>query len=156
MEKSSVKSNKGFTLIEVLITLGLITVVAIVVSAVDINNFRGDSFQSEVSTIGTSLQTARANAFNNINQKKHGVAFNPSGFNGYVIFEGSTYETRNVTQDIFIATSYIVNFSPESPNEVVFDQLSGNANYNGDITLIDLQRDVSTVININNEGKIAW
>ncbi len=156
MKKISVKNNSGFTLMEVLITLGLIAIVAIVISVVDINNFRGDSFKSEVGTIGTSLQTARANSFNNINQKKHGVAFNPAGFNGYVIFEGGTYATRDTAQDVFIASSYILNFSPASPTEVVFDQLSGNANYNGDITLSDPQRGVSTVININNEGKIAW
>ncbi len=156
MKKFSVKNNNGFTLMEVLITLGLIAIVAIVVSVVDINNFRGDSFRSEVATIGTALQTARANSFNNINQKKHGVAFNPGGFNGYVIFEGGTYATRDTTQDIFIASSYALSFSPSSPTEVTFDQLSGNANYNGDITLTDPQRGVSTVININNEGKIAW
>lgn len=156
MKKFSVKNNKGFTLMEVLITLGLIAIVAVVVSVVDINNFRGDSFRSEVSTIGTALQTARANSFNNINQKRHGVAFNPAGVSGYVIFEGNTYATRDTTQDILIASSYIVNFSPASPTEVVFDQLKGDANFNGDITLTDPQRGVSAVININNEGKIAW
>lgn len=156
MKKFSVKNNKGFTLMEVLITLGLIAIVAIVVSVLDINNFRGDSFRSEVSTIGTSLQTARANSFNNINQKKHGVAFNPGGFSGYVIFEGNTYSTRDASKDILLPASYIVTFSPASPTEVVFEQLNGNANYNGDITLTDPQRGLSLVININNEGKIAW
>jgi prepilin-type N-terminal cleavage/methylation domain-containing protein len=156
MKKNSVKNNKGFTLIEVLITLGLIAIVAVVVSVVDINNFRGDSFRSEVSSIGTALQTARANSFNNINQKKHGVAFNPPGVTGYVIFEGDNYTNRDTTKDVVLSPSYVVNFSVTSPTEVVFSQLSGDANYNGDITLIDPQRGLDAVININNEGKIEW
>jgi prepilin-type N-terminal cleavage/methylation domain-containing protein len=90
----NLRHQNGFTLIEVLITLGLIAIVAVIVSVVDINNFRGDSFRTEVSTIGTALQTARANSFNNINQKKHGVAFNPPGVTGYVIFEGDNYTNR--------------------------------------------------------------
>lgn len=152
----NLRHQNGFTLIEVLITLGLIAIVAVIVSVVDINNFRGDSFRTEVSTIGTALQTARANSFNNINQKKHGVAFNPAGINGYVIFEGDTYASRDVTKDVVLSPSYSISFSPSSPSEVVFSQLSGDANYNGDITLTDTQRGVSSKININNEGKIEW
>jgi Tfp pilus assembly protein FimT len=156
MKGEKTKKDAGFALVEVLITIGLFVILGTVASFVDINNFRGESFRSEVSTIGTALQTARANSFNNINQKKHGVAFNPGGWSGYVIFEGNTYTSRDVTKDIPLSSSYIVAFSAGSPDEVVFEQLSGNANYNGDITLTDLQRGISTVISINNEGKIAW
>ncbi len=156
MDSLKFKKNNGFTLIEVLITLGILAIVGTTFSIIDINNFRGDSFRSEVSTIGTALQTARANSFNNINQKKHGVAFNPSGINGYVIFEGNSYADRDTTKDVVINPTYTVVFAVSAPTEITFDQLSGNANYNGNIVLTDPQRGVTAIIQTNNEGKISW
>jgi prepilin-type N-terminal cleavage/methylation domain-containing protein len=148
--------KRGFTLLEILITVGLVTIVGSVASFIEINSFRGDAFRSEVSTIGTALQTARANSFNNINQKIHGVAFNPGGSKTYVIFEGNTFATRDTSKDVVLKSSYDLEFSPLSPTEVTFSQLSGDASYNGDITLLDTTRGMSAEININYEGKIAW
>lgn len=150
------KNYNGFTLIEILITLGLITIIGTLVSFVSINTFRGNAFRSEVSVIGTALQTARANSFNNINQKKHGVAFNQPGVTGYVIFEGNDYVTRDSMKDINLESSYEVDFDITSPTEITFDQLSGNANYSGEIKIIDPTRGMSVVISINHEGKISW
>lgn len=148
--------DKGFTLIEVLITIGIISLVALTVGILDTNNFRGESFRSEINIIGTALQTARANSMNNINQKKHGVAFHPNGQNIYKIFEGDDFSTRDTTKDIDISSTYKVTFDPSSPTEITFDQLSGNANYDGDISVVDSNRNFNLKININHEGKIAW
>ena len=90
------------------------------------------------------------------NQKKHGVAMRPSGYDGYIIFEGDTFATSDPTKEVRIKDSYKVTFSPSSPSEIVFDQLSGNANYDGDIGLVDPARNMTAVITINHEGKIGW
>ncbi len=156
MKTKKLKNKSGFTLVEVLISIGPFVLIGALISFVDMDSFRGESFRSEISTIGTALQTARANSFNNINQKRHGVAFNPNGFNGYVIFEGSTFSNRDTTKDVTLSSSYVVTFSPGSPSEIVFEQLSGDTNFNGAITITDQSREISTVISINNEGKIAW
>lgn len=155
MKTRSTKNSRGFTLMEMLVVIGLIGVIGAMSMFMDINNFRGSAFRSEVSTLGTSLQTARADSFNNINQKKHGVAIHPGGYDGYVIFEGDSYATRDTAKDIPIKSSYGVTFSVASPTEVIFDQLDART-IDGDITITDPQRGMSATININNEGKISW
>ena len=148
--------KRGFTLIEMLIVIGLVGVIATMSLFIDINSFRGDAFRSEVNNLGIALQTARADALNNIDEKSHGVAINPSGYSGYVIFEGNDYSTRDVSKDENMESSYKVTFGLTSPTEVVFEQLSGDANYDGDITIIDPNRNMQALISINHEGKISW
>lgn len=149
--------KSGFSLIELLVVIGIIGMLMSLSLFMDLNGYRGDAFRAEVSTLGIALQTARANALNNINEEKHGVAINPPGYKGYVIFEGESYSTRIVSHDHPIAMSYKVNISPSSPSEIVFDQLSGNGSVNADIILLDPERStISTVISINHEGKISW
>jgi prepilin-type N-terminal cleavage/methylation domain-containing protein len=151
-----VNSESGFTLMEMLIVIGLVAVVASMSLFIDINSYRGDAFRSEVNNLGIALQTARADVLNNIDQEKHGVAINPAGYDGYVVFEGDTYTTRDITKDEETKASYDVTFGSMSPTEIVFEQLSGNANYDGDITIVDPNRNMTALISINHEGKISW
>jgi prepilin-type N-terminal cleavage/methylation domain-containing protein len=146
----------GFTLIELLVVIGIITVLAGLVSFVDLNNYRGDAFRAEVAALGSALQTARADALNNIDQNKHGVAIHPGGYNGYVLYEGDSYALRIPALDQKVSASYGVTLSPSSPTEVVFDQLSGDASYDGDITFVDPNRSITAAITINHEGRISW
>ncbi len=146
---------RGFTLIEMLIVMGILAILAAMTLFMEINNYRGDAFRSEANSLGISLQTARADALNNINQKRHGVAIHPGGYDGYIIFEGDSYDPADPISKS-IEASYGVTFAPTSPDEITFEQLTGNANYNGDITLIDPERNMTAVISINYEGKISW
>jgi len=157
MDKHSrLKNSKGFTLIEMLIVIGILGVLASMSLFLGINNYRGDAFRSEVNSLGITLQTARADALNNINQKKHGVAMHPGGYDGYIVFEGDSYASADHSRDKDIKANYGVTFGPLSPTEIVFEQLSGNANFDGDITLYDPERNMTTAISINHEGKISW
>lgn len=151
-----VNKNGGFTLIELLITLSIIAIIVTMALFIDINSYRGGAFRLEQNSLGISLEQARADALNNINQRKHGVAIHPGGYSGYVIFEGNTYATRDVSRDEEIESFYDVTFSTTTPSEIVFEQLSGNADYDGDLVLIDLIRGMSIVITINHEGRISW
>jgi prepilin-type N-terminal cleavage/methylation domain-containing protein len=152
---TSPKLTTGFTLMEMLVVIGLVGVIATMSLFIDINSFRGDAFRSEVNNLGIALQTARADALNNIDQERHGVAIKPVGYDGYVVFEGNSYDTRDNSKDENTKSSYEVNFSPTSPTEITFDQLSGNAE-DTDITMIDPNRNITAVISINHEGKISW
>lgn len=157
MGRNIKKSGAGFTLMEVLIVMGIVGIFMAASLFMDMSSYRGDAFRSEEDSLATSLQTARADALNNINQQKHGVAIHPGGYDGYVIFEGETYATRDVSHDEDIKASYNVTFSPATPSEVVFEQLSGNIiSGAGDITLMDSSRNMTATISTNYEGKISW
>lgn len=155
---SKIHLNKGFTLIEIFVVISILMVIVAVSMFIDINSYRGDAFRSEVNLLGNTLQKARADALNNIDQNMHGVAIRPSGYDGYVIFEGNSYSdpARDTSKDENVEASYIVSFSPASPSEITFNQLSGDANFDGNITLTDPERNMSSVISINYEGKISW
>jgi prepilin-type N-terminal cleavage/methylation domain-containing protein len=147
---------RGFTLIEIVVVIGIITILAALIAFVDLNNYRGDAFRAEVSALGVALQTARADSLNNINQEMHGVAIHPGGYDGYVLFQGGSYATRDSTYDESIKAAYGVTFGASSPTEIVFQQLSGDTSYDGDITFIDPNRAMTMAITINHEGKISW
>lgn len=92
---------KGFTIIELLITLGL--GVVLVVMAVPIyGNLQVSAQLNEQSAlIVQTLRSTREQAVAGYNDSAHGVFFHidPVGADSYVSYQGSSYVTRNVAYD---------------------------------------------------------
>lgn len=138
-----------------LVVIGILAMLGGALSFIDMNNYRGDAFRAERGSLIVSLQTARADALNNINQKPHGVAIHPDGYDGYVIFEGESYASSTVRTEV--AANYGVGIALGSPMEIVFEQLSGNSNYaSATITITDPERGITSKIFINHEGAIWY
>lgn len=147
----------GFTLMEMLIVMGIILVVASTPLFIDLTSYRSDAFRAEQSTIVTLLQKARADALNNIDQEPHGVALFPADHpHSYVVFEGASYAASNPATREVMDENYPVTFGTSSPSEIVFNQLDASTNVNGGIVLLDTQRAASLDITINTEGAISW
>ena len=144
------------TLIEVIIVVAIFASLAGLLAVSNADAYREFIFHNEVSTLTTVLAKTRIQSMNNVclessctDGKSHGVALFP---NRYVVFQGLSYATRDISQDEEIeANSRILR---SGVSEVVFGQLSGDVNVNGDIHLTDGMR--SAVISINNEGRISW
>lgn len=148
---------QGFTLVEMLVVIGLIGVVAGFSVIVGLDSFRGDSYRAERDSVILLMQRARTEALNNINQSRHGVAFFPTDHpQSYVEFEGDTYATRDTTMDIVIDSQYSVSVGAGAPTEIVFDQLTGNSSYSGTFAFVDTARQISSNITITSEGGISW
>lgn len=157
--KTSIIKNymRGFTLIEVLIVISLLTMLAGLTLFFDVSSFRRTAFNAELATLAVALQTARADALNNINQSAHGVKIYPGSYNGYVVFEGTDYSHRDATKDVSIPSMYTVSVAPLSADEVVFKQLSGEASTtNYTLALFDTNRHASGTVVMNSEGLIDW
>jgi prepilin-type N-terminal cleavage/methylation domain-containing protein len=151
--------NKGFTLIEMLIVIGLIAIVGAVAAFVDINSFRGDAFRAERATIVTLLGQARIDSLNNVGEVPHGLAFFPTDEpESYVLFEGTSYAASDPATRVPYKAAYKIVLEAGSPTEVYFEQLSGNAHYVGSglIRLTDPNRGFSFDIALNQEGGIIW
>lgn len=145
-------SQKGFTLIEIIIVVAIFIVIASFGMTVDWQAFRTDTFHAEESTIIAILQKARSRAMGNFFESAHGVCYIEPN---YVIFrtkEGSC-EDGETTNELFSANIEIAsNLSTTFP-VIIFDQLSGNTT--GDtIHITDGVK--SADVAINNEGTINW
>jgi prepilin-type N-terminal cleavage/methylation domain-containing protein len=146
--------HSGFSLIEVLVVLALLGMVLGSTLFFSSDTYQRTAFLAEKDNVLVALQTARGKALNNSNEQPHGVALYPAGYNGYVIFVGATFVSANASLNTYIPASYPVTLEVSSPQEIVFEQLSGNASYNGQVILVDSNRTATTGIAVNYEGAI--
>jgi prepilin-type N-terminal cleavage/methylation domain-containing protein len=157
LRKTFTAKNRGFTLVEMLIVIGMIAMLGSVMLFIDLNSYRGDSFRAERSQVVTLLGQARIDALNNVSEEPHGLALYPADAPGsYVLFAGTSYAASAVSTRQPYKSAYKINIGAGSPSEVVFEQLSGNSNFSGTITLQDPNRDFSYDITLNHEGGISW
>lgn len=155
MESQSISNqNNGFTLIELVITIGLVALIAGLGMLLSFDYYRNNSFFSEQKIITSVLQKARNQAMNNIclgtctEGKKHGVRFETDK---YVIFQGNNFSSRDTAYDEEVKISPTISIS--GMTEVVFDQLSGNATVTGgNLTVSSNGR--SAIIEVNSNGRI--
>lgn len=144
-------SVSGFTLLEVLVVIGILLIVAGMGLFVSIGFYKSYSFNSERANIVSIIHKARMQALSNIDQAKHGVYFQPAS---YTVFEGDSYAAANHAKDIIWPASPAVVKSGLS--EVVFDQLTGDAAPVGGNILV-LSDGVRTAsVSVNAEGRIDW
>jgi prepilin-type N-terminal cleavage/methylation domain-containing protein len=156
------KSAKGFTLLEILVVMGLFLIVAGFGLFVSFDSLRGYSFREERDTIISALQKARSQSINNMcfgatctDGKAHGVYFGIP--HSYVIFQGVTYATRDVALDeVLTARNNVVAVS--GATEVDFAPLVGTVVTTPitpmTVTVSDPTH--SSVITFGTEGGMSW
>lgn len=145
----------GFTLIEVLVVLMMLSVVASITLFVSMSFYSQNLLLAQRSELISLLQTVRAQALQNIDNKAHGLAINVSGGNEYLLFSGSNLATSDTESQILIPYDSRFRFATDTPTEIVFSQLSGESNYEGEILMFDSFRSqVTATITINYEGAI--
>ena len=142
-------SARGFTLLEILLVVGLLALLGGIGTFVGLNSYRTGLFRSERDTVVGLLWEVRGRALNNVDETPHGLKINDAG---YTVFEGSSYAARVPAQDE--TTPVNSSFGHSGLDEVVFSQLSGSVSAPGVISLTDGSR--SFDITINHEGGIDW
>ena len=140
----------GFTLLEILIVLGLMVVIIGIGSFAGVNFYKTFALNSERDIVVSSLVKARNKAMNNFNESQQGLHIDATG---YTIFQGSSYALRNQTYDELMSKNNFVTSS--GLQDIVFDKLTGNlTTAEGSIVLST--SDGSRTISLNNEGRIDW
>ncbi len=133
--------QRGFTLIEMLVTLALFGMITSLGIGIGIDTYRRGLFDSEVSTVIGFLQAARNRAMNNVVQSEHGVRITADKF---ILFHDSVEEPAPRSANVSIT----------GLDEVVFKQLSGETDDVGTITLTDGPKTIT--IDISSNGRINW
>jgi prepilin-type N-terminal cleavage/methylation domain-containing protein len=139
----------GFTLVEILVVIGIFTLIMSLGLFLSMDFYRTFSFNYERNLLVASLQAARSRALANINESPHGLHFDSSG---YIIFEGASFNPAD-PKNQNVPTSYKISVS--GPNDIIFSQLS--ADVGSDISLsISGSAHSPVLISINREGGIEW
>ncbi|MBI4050593.1 MAG: GspH/FimT family pseudopilin [Candidatus Doudnabacteria bacterium] len=151
MKSRSILSRKGFTLIEIIIVMGIFVIVIAFAVFISFDFYRSYAFRSERNILVSVLQHARSKAISNINQCAHGVRFESDK---YVIFEAADAGCPSPAPDEEIQANPTANVTTDFGDTVTFSRLSGNVSASGDINLTSGPQ--TATISINNEGRINW
>ena len=137
-KSASPKFTTGFTLIEILVVVGIITLLFAAGAFIDSSNFGRELLASERSTLVSVLQKARSRAMNNVGAEEHNVTIDSDNY----ILDGDEEIDRNENIEI------------TGIDHVTFEQLSGETEDIGDIILSDSIR--SKTITVHESGLIEW
>lgn len=113
------KSGAGFTLMEVIVVIGIMTLVLAAGLAYSFDAYRGYLFRSEYKNVQHIIAQARNRAVNNFYESQHGVEFLADK---YVLFIGNTYDEDDDRNEEFPKSQA---FSIIGVDAIVFEQLSG-------------------------------
>ncbi len=135
---TSINTNKkkGFSIIEILIVLGIITIiVAIIVSTFSLFG-RAQALEKDTETVIESLEQARSQTLSSLDASQYGVHF---GTNKVTIFTGTTYSSSassNVDMALSSSDTILTVTISGGGNDIVFNRLTGETVQNGTSTII--------------------
>jgi len=140
---------KGFTLVEILVVIAIITFIISFGILIDVGTIKRDYFAAEEATIVSALEKARSRSMANIYETAHGVCFiSPN----YIIFrekDGHCVSGVASNETISANTKININFPT-----VVFSQLAGTTTDGVMIVIKDGIKTATTTLNY--EGTIIW
>lgn len=145
----SFKNDAGFTLVEIIVVMGLTTLILGIGTFFAFDNFQRYLFRKERDTAVVALMRARSRAMNNFAETPYGLHIDSDQF---VLFRAAAYDSGAATNEMIPGSSII---SKTGDTDIIFTQLSGNpVSGEKSITLSGGMSNVTIVI--NNEGRIDW
>ena len=140
--------NKAFSLIEVLLVIGIAAGVFAFSAPFSLNFYRTQLLSEVQSDIVSALERARHYAMLQKNDSAYGVHI----VNGsYTLFQGSDYENRVQIQDEVFPIAGAITFS--SSTDIIFSKHAGLSNASGTIEIN--YENLSKGIQITNSGVVS-
>jgi prepilin-type N-terminal cleavage/methylation domain-containing protein len=148
--------HRGFTLMEVIVVIGLLAVFAVMGLSYSFDSYRGYLFRSEYTSFVNMLAKARNQALNNFNESCHGITILADE---YRIFKTDECNLNDVDDYKGFPRNSSLTF--DGPDTIMFDQLTGNLNSGScdgdDPCTITFGYGLRTKsVEINRFGGIAW
>lgn len=156
------RKNRGFSLIEIMVVIGLIAMVGAFGLLISFDDYRGYGFRNERDVVMAVLHKARSQSMSNMcfgddctDGKAHGVYFGTPG--RYVIFQGTAYDAADPWNEVIEVKNASVVIS--GMQSVVFTPLSGMAvtlpSGTNTLTVTD-ERGRTSLFTIEPEGRVTW
>lgn len=158
----SIPDNRGFTLIESLVVIGIFILIMGVGGVIGFNAYKGYLFRSERSTAISVLERARSRAMANYYETAHGVKYDDSDPSSpkYILFRVPFVSGASSNE--------IIQSNPNADvagfDTIIFEQLTGKVAVSGssgscnsgekEIKITESDR--SSSICLNAQGRINW
>jgi prepilin-type N-terminal cleavage/methylation domain-containing protein len=148
--------NRGFSLIELIVVIGIIAILAIFLLPVSLNYYQREVLKKTEDQLVWILKEARDNAINQKNGSYFGLYITNDNF---IIFQGQSYSQRILVEDVSYSFPLSINIS--GLKEIVFAPNTGIASPSGTISLslgtasADASQDKRDII-INELGVISY
>jgi prepilin-type N-terminal cleavage/methylation domain-containing protein len=157
MASHKISIPKGFTLIEVLVVLGIFALVSGFSLVIGMESYQSDSLADDQATLVSALQKARSQAMSAVcigntctSGVPHGVHITAKQL---VIFQGAAYDPNDDSNDYIPLQDAALTTSGLS--DVVFAEYSGDSNTPGNIVITDTAGHLATT-SIGADGQILW
>ncbi len=148
--------NKGFSLIEFVIVLGILAALGSFTLVISMESYRNDTFSNQQLLLIIALQKARSESLNGMCMGTSCTGGLPHGVHitgeALTIFQGTTYNASDDTNEVISLLNHAVQFG--GLQDVTFAELSANT-LTGTITMSDISGN-SASITIGAEGQIIW
>ena len=144
--------QQGFTLIEVLIAVAILTFLGVMGTIVGLDSYQKYLFRSDLDTATALLSKARSSAIHSIGETSHGVCFaDPDKPDYFILFRGTSCTGRDESFDLLVEKSKVTIVT--GADEVVFSPPSGESTEQ----TLTLDNSIQTFeIKINKEGGLDW
>ncbi len=152
---SSLKKLPGLSLVEVLLSVTLLTIMSFVMLPIAQNMLTMNELDTAITTLASNLRNAQTSAKTGKGDATWGLKINA---NQIIIFKGANYAARDVNFDALatISTKIVVT----GTDEVVFSKMEGRASFPGTPSTpgtISLKLDNQTkTISINPRGGLIY
>ncbi|MCX6764153.1 MAG: type II secretion system protein [Candidatus Nealsonbacteria bacterium] len=143
------KSQKAFTLIEILLVIGIFSILAILTLPLSLDFYKKYQLDIYTQEIVQALRRAQLKSMSVEQDSRFGIYLAEGN---YVLFRGNSYAVRELQYDEIFDIPY--NISLSGLSEIVFSKLSGLPSVSGDIILTNGNEE--RIININSIGRISY
>lgn len=146
------------TLIEILVTISLMSVLLGIGLLLSMDVYRGTLFRSSRDVLVTSLTVARNRALTNQHQSPHGVCYLSPNF---ILFRGASYSASSPYNETMegnpaVTLSSVSDFfTCGSGTGIVFSQVSGTTSATGILTVRG-DGHADETVQVNALGTIVW
>ncbi|MEO5627330.1 MAG: prepilin-type N-terminal cleavage/methylation domain-containing protein [Candidatus Saccharimonadales bacterium] len=142
-------SNDGFTIIEIILVIGIITIMTAVAAPFYLSLSNSNELDAATNLLAQDLYQAQTYSRNQAQDAQWGVSVN-----GQVItlFSGSSYAARNPANDVVYTVPKAVKLSGSS--QVVYSKLYGLPQATGSFSLVGGGKTSNVVV--NNKGMVEY
>ncbi|MBU1349055.1 prepilin-type N-terminal cleavage/methylation domain-containing protein [Patescibacteria group bacterium] len=138
----------GFTLIELVIVIGIMAVIVAVTAPLTIRSYQNQLVAETAQQLAETLRRAQSRATAARGDSPHGVKILSDG---YVLFQGRSYATRVVAEDETTPIPSSITVS-STATEVVFSKLYATSSMVGTMSVIGAGGTID--VTVNAVGKI--